>query len=123
MSDIRVVPTEPFKARLIVDVSYNLNGEAWPEVLSNLHKMCDHAMENGLLTGEMDAEVLDVKVQAVLQPKDDAHSVIQGYMQQRISDGSIRPDAFACRLAHYGLMDPHEFVDEVRHRMQMEGED
>src|SRR3546814_8998772 len=44
-------------ARLTLDVTYLLNGEAVPELLARLERMCELAIGEGLLTGETAAEV------------------------------------------------------------------
>ncbi|WZB70152.1 hypothetical protein WJ968_31440 [Achromobacter xylosoxidans] len=48
---------ETVNARLTLDVTYLLNGEAAPELLARLERMCELAIGEGLLTGETAAEV------------------------------------------------------------------
>lgn len=43
--------------RLTMDVSYDLNGENAVEMSGRLQRMCEHAINEGLLTGESDAQV------------------------------------------------------------------
>ena len=54
--------------RLTLDVRYFLNGENAEEMARRLEQMCHHAIGEGMLTGETEAEVdefsIDVAIQA-----------------------------------------------------------
>ncbi len=68
MTGTEPVSNEIFHARLTLDVTYTLNGENAIEVLKNLHTLCEHAIDNGLLTGEMDAQVDHYQVETIQAP-------------------------------------------------------
>jgi hypothetical protein len=103
--------------RLILDVSYALNGEDAGAMLARLREMCERAIGEGLLTGETAAEVDGYRIDtAVLSEPLDEDAVV-GFMGQRIADGDLSLDDIPARLARYGLMEPHDFMAEMRERM------
>ncbi|EMV8751928.1 hypothetical protein AADS67_004544 [Escherichia coli] len=108
-------------ARLMLDVTYLLNGEAAPEMLARLQRMCEYAIGEGLLTGETAAEVdtWSINVSEVLSADDREalEAKIAVFMQQRIEDGDLGAKDVPLRLARYGLMVPEAFADEMRERM------
>lgn len=112
---------EIVRARLTLDVSYLLNGEAAPEMLARLRRMCERAIGEGLLTGETAAEVdtwaIDVSATPSAADCDALEAEIAAFMQQRIEDGNLNAEDVPVRLARYGLMSPEAFVSEMRERM------
>jgi len=60
---------ETVRMRLTFDVTYSLNGENATEVANNLRKMCERAVGEGMLTGEMDAEVEEHSIEVVIEPE------------------------------------------------------
>lgn len=114
---------EVVKARLTLDVSYVLNGEDPDDVLIRLHKRCERAIGDGMLTGETNAEVatwsIDVSVLPSADVSDALEAEIAAFMQQRIEDGNLSAEDIPVRLASYGLMAPETFIAEMRERMEM----
>lgn len=115
---------ETVNARLTLDVTYLLNGEAAPELLARLERMCELAIGEGLLTGETAAEVdtwsIDVSEVPSATNRDALEAEIAAFMQQRIEDGNLGAEDIPVRLARYGLMAPEAFADEMRERMGMD---
>lgn len=103
--------------RLFLDVAYDLNGTTPADMAAALEKMCHSAVGNGLLTGSTPAEVSQWSVKVVTVPEPLAEEALAAYMKQRIEDGDLSLEDVPVRLARYGLMDPHEFTDEMRERM------
>ncbi|AOY95919.1 hypothetical protein NK553_18770 [Pseudomonas sp. ZM23] len=114
---------ETVNARLTLDVTYLLNGEAAPELLARLERMCELAIGEGLLTGETAAEVdtwsIDVSEVPSTADRETLEAEIAAFMQQRIEDGNLGAEDIPLRLARYGLMAPEDFIDEMRERMGM----
>lgn len=106
------------KMRLILDVTYNLNGENAVEMASNLRKMCNRAIGEGMLTGEADAEVDESDIRVMILPEPLKEDAIAEFMRQRIESGDLALEDIPNRLASYGLMEPQEFVIEVQERMK-----
>ena len=106
------------KMRLILDVTYNLNGENAIEMASNLRKMCNRAIGDGMLTGETDAEVDESDIRVMMLPEPLKEDAIAEFMRQRIESGDLALEDIPNRLASYGLMEPQEFVIEVQERMK-----
>jgi len=115
---------ETVNARLTLDVTYLLNGEAAPELLARLERMCELAIGEGLLTGETAAEVhtwsIDVSEVPSAADRETLEAEIAAFMQQRIEDGNLGAEDIPVRLARYGLMAPEAFADEMRERMGMD---
>lgn len=115
---------ETVNARLTLDVTYLLNGEAAPELLARLERMCELAIGEGLLTGETAAEVdtwsIDVSEVPSAADRETLEAEIAAFMQQRIEDGNLSAEDIPLRLARYGLMAPEAFADEMRERMGMD---
>lgn len=119
--------TKVVSARLTLDVTYLLNGEAESEMLARLRSMCEYAIDEGLLTGETAAEVdkwsIDVSEQPSEAESDTLVTEIASFMRQRIEDGNLNAEDIPVRLARYGLMAPEAFADEMRERMGMADEE
>lgn len=118
---------ETVNARLTLDVTYLLNGEAESGILARLRSMCEYAIDEGLLTGETAAEVdewsIDVSEQPSAADHDALETEIAAFMRQRIEDGDLDAEDIPVRLARYGLMAPEAFADEMRERMEMTDEE
>lgn len=56
------------KVRLTLDVIYRLNGEDATEMASNLQRMCERAIGEGMLTGASDAEVDEYSMETNVVP-------------------------------------------------------
>lgn len=111
--------SEKIKIRLTLDVSYDLNGENAVEVVKNLRMLWERGIEDGMLTGEMDAEVEDYSVKAEVLPEAMSEDDLADFMLQRIENGEVLAEDIPLRLARYGLMEPAAFVIEMRERMEM----
>jgi len=108
---------ETVNARLTLDVTYLLNGEAAREMLARLQRMCERAIGEGLLTGETAAEVDQYKISTGIMPEPLSEDELLTYMEGRIADGDLSLEDILHRLVRYGLMEPHAFVAEMRERM------
>ena len=117
---------ETVKARLTLDVTYLLNGEAAPEMLARLQRMWERAIGERLLIDETAAKVDAWSIEVTELPSatnsDALEAEIAAFMQQRIEDGNLGAEDIPLRLARYGLMAPEDFVDEMRERMGMADE-
>lgn len=117
---------ETVKARLTLDVTCLLNGEAASEILARLQRMWVRAIGERLLIDETAAKVDAWSIEMTELPSatnsDALESEIAAFMQQRIEDGNLCAEDIPLRLARYGLMAPEDFVDEMRERMGMADE-
>lgn len=115
---------ETVNARLTLDVTYLLNGEAASELLARLERMCELAIGEGLLSGDTAAEVDTWSIDVSEVPSAVGHETLEAeiaaFMQQRIEDGNLSAEDIPVRLARYGLMAPEAFADEMRERMGMD---
>lgn len=59
--------SDTVKVRLTLDVTYALNGVDAAEMVSRLHKMCERAIGDGMLTGETAAEVEEYSMDATIR--------------------------------------------------------
>lgn len=103
--------------RLTLDVTYALNGENASEMVSRLRKMCERAIDEGMLTGETDAEVEEYSMDAVIQPETLSEDELASFMLHRIENSDLALEDIPVCLARYGLMEPNAFIDEMRERM------
>ena len=115
---------ENVKARLTLDVTCLLNGEAASEILARLQRMWVRAIGERLLIDETAAKVDVWSIEVTELPSatnsDALEAEIAAFMQQRIGDGNLCAEDIPLRLARYGLMAPEDFIDEMRERMGME---
>ena len=115
---------ENVKARLTLDVTCLLNGEAASEILARLQRMWVRAIGERLLIDETAAKVDVWSIEVTELPSatnsDALEAEIAAFMQQRIGDGNLCAEDIPLRLASYGLMAPEDFIDEMRERMGME---
>jgi len=98
-------------ARLTLDVTYLLNGEAAPEMLARLRAMCERAIGEGLLTGDTNAEVDTYAVSVVMLDSEafapEATAADAG--DQDLARVTAMPIAVACRNAS-GMADMPVFT-------------
>ncbi len=110
----------PSKARirLTLDVVYDLNGESAISMISRLEEMVAHAIGEGMLTGSSTAEVAEFATKVVEIPAT-AEEEIAEFMLKRIENGDLELGDIPIRLARYGLMDPADFINEMRERIEV----
>lgn len=106
------------RVRLVMDVTYKLNGETAQEMAARLLSMCRRAIGEGLLTGETDAEVEDYSISAKARPDLDEEATTE-FLMTRMLNGDLRLEEIPSRMARYGLMEPGEFAEEMLERMEM----
>lgn len=111
-------PTRTTRIRLTLDVSYTLNGASAQEMESNLSRMVDRAMGEGMITGHSDAEVVEHDITVKLVPETVTEESITEFMHQRIANGDLEAMDVPNQLARYGLMDPVDFTNEMVERMR-----
>ena len=101
---------ENVKARLTLDVTCLLNGEAASEILARLQRMWVRAIGERLLIDETAAKVDVWSIEVTELPSatnsDALEAEIAAFMQQRIGDGNLCAEDIPLRLASYGLMAP-----------------
>lgn len=114
---------EVVRAHLALNVTYLLNGETAADMLANLQHPCEHAIGNGLLTGETAAKVDEYTVNVSIVPAAPPFNDITDYMNQRIADGDLSLEDILYRLVRYGLMEPLAFIAEMRERMGLSSDD
>jgi hypothetical protein len=107
------------KVRLTLNVAYILNGEPSAEMAARLRRMCEHAIGNGMLTGETAAEVDEYAIDVSIPPAPLSEPEIADFMRQRIEGGNLSAEDMPVRLARYGLMEADHFISEMRERMEM----
>lgn len=112
--------SEMVTMRLTLDVTYALNGESAAEMVTRLRKMCERAIGDGLLTGESDAEVEEHSVNVTIQLDPLSEEDLADFMLRRIENGQIGVEDIPLRLARYGIMEPSDFISEMRERMETE---
>ncbi len=108
---------EIVRVRLCLDVTYALNGESADSMQRLLRRMCISAIENGMLTGATDSEVEDYSVNTVEVMETPTKDEIAEFILDRIENGEFDLEGLPNRVARYGLMEPNEFADEMRERM------
>ena len=108
---------EIVRVRLCLDVTYALNGESAESMQWLLRRMCISAIENGMLTGATDSEVEDYSMETAEIKKMPTKEEIADFILDRIENGEFELEHLPARLARYGLMESHEFAEEMRERM------
>lgn len=109
--------TKVAAVRLTLDVTYALNGESVTDMVSRLRQMCERAIGEGQLTGGSAAEAEECFMNVVIQPEPLSEAEIADLMLNRIETGALALEDIPVRLAKFGLMEPHAFIDEMRERM------
>lgn len=123
MIDDTQPPTGALKVRLTLDMTYILNGEPSGGTIARLRKMCEHAIGNGMLTGETPAEVDEYAIDVSIPPEPLSEAQIVPFMRWRIEDGHLSTEDIPVRLVRYGLMEPDDFISEMRERMDALSDD
>lgn len=107
------------RVRLQLDVSYKLNGVALEDMVVRLQRAAERAIGEGLLTGETAAEADEYSMDVVVVPAPLCEDELSAFMHERMESGEIGLGEIASRLVRYGLMDPVNFVEEMRERMEL----
>ena len=112
----------PVRLRLVLDVAYEPEGPTPGELTAGLRSRIEGAIGRGLLTEGLDVSVDSYRL--AVQETVELPSVrdLVPFLAQRITQ-EWEPDDIPIRLARYGLMDPSEFAQEMRERMQGNDED
>jgi hypothetical protein len=112
-------PDEPqtVRLRLTLDVTYTLNGNSVADMQDRLRQAVEHAIGNGMLTGDSAAEVDEYSAEVVEQPEPLSEDSLANWMTRRIEAGELALEEIPVRLARYGLMEAPAFVAEMRERM------
>lgn len=113
--------SEKATLRLTLDITYDLNGETLNMMEWYLEKMVKHAMSEGLITGNSDAEVVAHEMTIDEVPWALDEDVIAAAIADRLENGTFALEDVPSRLARYGLMNPVAFVNEMRERMELNG--
>lgn len=106
-------------ARLTFDVSYLPNGVSLDVLTDMLKQVATRAIEEGMVSGHTDAEVADYKISVVALPEPLSEEAIARLMSHRIENGDLALEDIPNRLAKFGLMEPHNFVAEMRERIEL----
>lgn len=113
------MPSNPAHAsvRLVLDVTYDLNGSD-PELLAkHLERMCERAVGGVMLPSGHSASVAEFSMEAKVRPAHPSEEQLTAFMAYRIDQGALDEGDLANRLAAYGLMQPDDFVNEMVERM------
>lgn len=112
------------KVRLVLDVTYGLNGVDADAMRDRLYSMVERAIGNGMLTGSTDATVDEYSMDVRVAPEPLEEAELASFMRQRIDNGEwdLEED-IPVRLARFGLMEAPAFVAEMRERMELAGEE
>lgn len=111
--------TDHVTLRLTLDVTYNLNGGAAVEMVECLQRLCERAIQWGMLTGASGAEVEQHSMEVAIQPEELTEDELADFMRERIENDDLALEDIPVRLARYGLMERHAFVSEMRERMEL----
>lgn len=103
--------------RLILDVTYQLNGESINTMEGNLNRMVDNAIAEEMLTGSTEAVINDYSLDIGVYPESINEDHLVKHMLESIESGNLALEDIPLRLARYGLMEPAAFIDEMRERM------
>lgn len=106
--------------RLILDVRYLPHGVDAAELKRLLEGMVMRGIGNGGLTEHTEAEVDEYTVKVIELPAELAEDELADFMAQRIESGNLALEDIPMRLARYGLMEPGQFVAEMRERMGLD---
>lgn len=105
------------RIRLTLDIDYDLNGEPASDMMARLQNMVARAFGNGEFTQDTPAEVISHEVVVAERPEPLSEGQLSAFMLERIEEGQLLPEEIPTRLARYGLMEPADFISEMRERM------
>lgn len=120
---VRQGAPETVKLRLTFEVEYAPHGVSVDTLRESLLQMCNHAITNGMITGDTEAEVENYKMTAVEVDDGLSEEEVASFMLRRIENGDLDLEDISVRLARFGLMEAPAFIAEMRERMEMAKED
>lgn len=103
--------------RLVLDVTYTPNGVPESVLRDNLQNLVQRAVGEGLLTGNLEAEVEEYRASVVRVETID-EDALRNYFTDRIEDGNLPLEDITRVMVRYGLMDPSAFCAEMAERME-----
>lgn len=111
------------RLQLVLDVTYSPNGETTKVLAENLEHLVQRAVGEGLLTGDLAAEVEEheakvIEIEDELVDRDE----VRDYLTDVVENGSMLLEDITMQMAKYGLMHPHAFSAEMRERMDLSKE-
>lgn len=121
------VPTAKITAE--IQVTYVLNQETPKSLQRRLRSELIAAIDRGLLSGDTTAEVdrHAVKVHLIEQSNVDLdepdHDDIAAFISKRIEEGDLDLEDIPRLMASYGLMDPKQFIAEMKERIELSKQD
>ena len=110
--------TQPTKIRIVLDVS--CAGSVSPaetvhvSVKNRIRSALNKEFQLVRLGPTISLEAIRTHQAAVCSP-----NKIEALLRTRIEDGDLSVEDIPSRLTRYGMMDPDEFVSEMRERMDM----
>ena len=123
----QTVPTANVRAE--IQVMYILNQETPQSLKRRLKSELIAAIDRGLLSGDTTAEVERhaVKVHLIEQSNVDLdepdHDDIAAFITKRIEDGDLDLEDIPRLMASYGLIDPKQFIAEMKERIELSKQD
>jgi len=116
--------TTPVKLRLVLDVTYLPNGVPTFALVNALEAMIHRTIHKGGLTGDTpEAEIETHEYKVIEMPEPLNEEALTNFMLQRIENGNLDLGDIPARLASYGLMEPQNFIAEMRERMENQEQD
>ena len=100
---------------LDLTVDYTLNGVSTQRLQERVRTLINNAIQEGMLTGETEAEVDEWRMDTVINPTHQ-HDDIRSHLQGRLESGNLPAENLAEKLAEYGLMPVSDFLDEMQER-------
>lgn len=102
--------------RLTIDVEYAGKDEESNAMRAHLAGICERALCDHLSDGQ--TKVLKrFAIKTTLPPQPLSANEVADFMRKRIEDSALHLDDIPDALARYGLMQPDNFIEEMRERM------
>ena len=109
--------TDTARVRLILDVTYALNGELAQSMAQLLRRMVERAIGEGMLTGFTDAEVDEYSMDTAIRPDPLDEDQAADCVLDAIQSGDLMLGEIPKQMVRYGLMEPDRFTQEMQQRM------
>jgi hypothetical protein len=108
------------KAILTIEMELALNGESEKATLQRLMDAGMHLFSKGFITGDGPAEVERHEIKAaIVEPVDE--DKIADFVLGQIESGALPLEDIPNRLVRHGLMNPQDFIAEMKERMNEPG--